>query len=141
MAAIWFSKGGSLGFWTAFFLILAATFILQLDEQPKLRQFHLSVNILQWILLGTGLVLLFFLFSKQKETTVKLINQSLIFDDEVQGYIIVARSFEAVQAVKEQLSFLFISFSVVILIASILLLVFLVGIPILRERQRQAQAN
>lgn len=69
---------------------------------------------------------------------LRAINQALIFDDEVQGYIIVARSFEAVQAVKDQLSFLFISFSVVILLASITLLVFLVGLPALRERQEQA---
>lgn len=72
---------------------------------------------------------------------LRAVSTALIFDDEVQGYMLVARSFEAVESVKDQLSILFISFSVVILIASITLLVFLVGIPMLRERQHQTQLS
>ena len=78
LCAIWFNKGGKLGYLTAFLLVFAGIFILQLDAQPLLRQFHQGVNVLQWILLACGLSSLVYMYLKQKEKTVQLIRYSAI---------------------------------------------------------------
>lgn len=69
---------------------------------------------------------------------LRAISTPLIINEEPQGYIIVARSFEAVLNLQDQLTQLFFLFSGGILVASITLLVFLVGIPAWRERQAKA---
>ena len=78
VTAIWYAEGGLLTFLSAFFLTLGTTFLLELDAHPLLRSFHKSVDVLQWILLGIGLVMAVFLFFKEKAIMIKLIRSSLI---------------------------------------------------------------
>ncbi|MDF1695715.1 MAG: hypothetical protein P1U56_07795 [Saprospiraceae bacterium] len=78
IGAIWFFKGGKISFMASFFLILGAVFLLQLDAQPELRQFHENVATIQWSLLFTGIALLVYLFLKQKQKLIDLITSSLI---------------------------------------------------------------
>jgi len=78
LSTIWFSKGGKVAFIASFFLCFAAIFILQLDAHPGLRQFHDSVNNLQWILLSIGLGTMVYMFIKQKKKLVELLMYSLI---------------------------------------------------------------
>ncbi len=68
---------------------------------------------------------------------LRAINTPLIVQGEERGYLLVARSFEAVINLERQLTQLFFTFSGAILGASIALLIFLVGIPAWRNRQAQ----
>ena len=76
--AIWYVKGGKLTFITSLFLCLGFVFLLQLDKQSGLRQFHKYVTEIQWSLLAIGLSLLIYSFSKKKKTLRKLITYSLL---------------------------------------------------------------
>ncbi|MEM9546803.1 MAG: hypothetical protein AAGA77_12565 [Bacteroidota bacterium] len=78
LSTIWFFKGGRLAFIASFFLCFAAIFILQLDAHPGLRQFHDSVDNLQWVLLSIGLGPLVYMFIKQRQKLVELFTYSLI---------------------------------------------------------------
>lgn len=75
---IWFFKGNKLTFIASFCLCFAAIFLLQLDVQPGLRQFHQNVPILQWSLLAIGIGLLAYLYFKQKKKVLELLTYSLI---------------------------------------------------------------
>ncbi len=77
-SSLWFFKGGKIAFIASFFLCFAAIFILKLDTQPGLRQFHNSVDNLQWILLAIGVGSLVYLFVRQKKKLLELITYSLI---------------------------------------------------------------
>ncbi len=68
---------------------------------------------------------------------LRAINTPLIVQDEARGYLLVARSFEAVINLQKQLTQLFFIFSGGILGASIALLIVLVGIPAWRNRQAE----
>ena len=75
---VWFVKGGKLTFLASFFLCFAAIFILKLDVQPGLRQFHQFVPFLQWSLLSIGLGMIAYLFIKRREKLMKVITYSAI---------------------------------------------------------------
>lgn len=68
---------------------------------------------------------------------LRAINTPLIIQEEERGYLLVARSFEAVINLERQLTQLFFTFSAGILVASIALLIILVGIPAWRNRQAE----
>lgn len=76
--SIWFIKGGKLSFLASFFLCIAAVFILKLDNQPGLRQFHQYVPILHWTLLSIGLSIVVFLIIKRKEKLKMVLTYSAI---------------------------------------------------------------
>ena len=78
LSSIWFFKGGKITFITSFFLCFACTFILRLDAQSGLRQFHDGVDVLQWILLLIGISGIGYLFVKQKKKLISLLTYSLI---------------------------------------------------------------
>lgn len=79
LTGIWYAKGGKFAFFGAFFFTIGMMFLLRLDEQPQLRQFHQNVSILQWLLIGLGIGLIFYLSLKQKELVLKLIRITTIF--------------------------------------------------------------
>ena len=64
-------------------------------------------------------------------------NGETVWRDEQIGYLLVARSFEAVLRLQQQLTLLFLVFAGGILGASIALLIVLVGIPAWRNRQAE----
>lgn len=75
---IWFVKGSKLTFLASFTLCFAAIFLLQLDAQPNLRQFHQNVHVLQWTLLFIGICLMGYLVIKQRKKVLELMTYSLI---------------------------------------------------------------
>jgi hypothetical protein len=78
ISAIWYKEAGFLAFLAAFFILFGIAFILKLDEQPQLRNFHNSVSILQWILLIIGVGLFAYLFSKRKKSMIRILNISVL---------------------------------------------------------------
>lgn len=78
LSSIWFLKGNKLTFITSCVVCFATVFILELDVQAALRQFHKDVYILEWGLLIAGLGLLTYLFFKQKAKLMELMTYSLV---------------------------------------------------------------
>jgi hypothetical protein len=75
---IWYIKGGKLTFLASFFLCLGTVFLLRLDAQPGLRQFHQFVPIIQWSLLSIGMIITTYLFFKRKDKLLKLLTYSMV---------------------------------------------------------------
>jgi hypothetical protein len=76
--SIWYLKGGKLTFLASFVLCFATVFLLKLDVQPGLRQFHKYVPLLQWSLFFSGLGMIVYLFFKRRDELSKLITYSTI---------------------------------------------------------------
>lgn len=68
--------------------------------------------------------------------TLRIIQHTLIIDDEVEGYLLVGRSFNAVLSLQQQIANTFFLFSGGILGVIVVLLIVLIGIPALRNRSQ-----
>ena len=78
MAAIWYKEGGIWSFFSAAFLMVGVTFILRLDDQALLRQYHQNVSIIQWVLLAVGLGLAVYTGINNRKMMLRLVKISLI---------------------------------------------------------------
>lgn len=77
-------------------------------------------------------------YTTENDDALRMIQHSLVIDDEVQGYLFVARSFGAVLSLQGDISRLFFIFSGGIISVTVILLIALVGIPALRNRSSRA---
>jgi|GEM_PF-5640628 len=75
-------------------------------------------------------------YETEEGDVLRMIQHSLVINGEVQGYLFVARSFDAVINLQEDISNLFFIFSGGIIAVTVILLIALVGIPALRNRSR-----
>ncbi len=78
MTALWYAEGGIWTFCSAVFLVAGTMFLLRLDEQALLRQYHQNVSILQWILLVIGLGLGLYIGLNRRQAMLQLIKKSSI---------------------------------------------------------------
>lgn len=70
--------------------------------------------------------------------TLRIIQHTLVIDEEVQGYLLVGRSFSAVLSLQQQIANLFFQFSGGIIVVIVILLIVLIGIPALRNRSQNS---
>lgn len=75
---LWYVGGNSLGFATAFCLVLFGVLFLRLDDVQLLRQYHLGAHPLQWTLLIAGLGGLFVLWQRDKRQLLKTLQHSIL---------------------------------------------------------------
>jgi len=76
--SIWYFQGNKVTLLTTFTLGFAIIFLLKLDDQPALRQFHDNVRLLQILLFTVGFGLLIYLFVKQRKKLFELLTYSVI---------------------------------------------------------------
>ncbi len=64
VAGIWYCLNDKITFLGISFIVLFFVFVLKIDDVSALRQYHLGVEYLQWILLVIGIALLFYSYKK-----------------------------------------------------------------------------
>ena len=79
IAGIWYAYNGKWAYLAIAFLSLFGILLFRIDDMTELRQYHLSANILQWVLAATGVGLLVFTFMRKQEGTLKSIKLSIIY--------------------------------------------------------------
>lgn len=79
LAAIWYVLKGVMGFFTIFAFSIFGILLLRMDEMSGLRAYHLGVDIIQWIMLIIGIIMLVYLFLKDKVNVLKGVRWSVIY--------------------------------------------------------------
>lgn len=79
IAIMWFLEFGFLGFLGSSFLCCFAILLVKLDDMSGMRQYHLSANYVQWILLVIGLGAFGYLFLKSNKGFFRVIGFSLVY--------------------------------------------------------------
>ncbi len=76
---MWFVEFGFIGFAGAAMLCCFAILLVRLDDMSGMRAYHLSSNILQWVLLLIGLSSFAFLLFKSKKSFLRATTFSVIY--------------------------------------------------------------
>ena len=79
IAIIWFIEFGFIGFLGSSLLCCFAILLVKLDDMSGMREYHLSANYLQWVLLLFGLGTFIYLFIRSNKGFVRTIGFSLVY--------------------------------------------------------------
>ena len=79
IAIIWFLEFGFIGFLGSSLLCCFAILLVKLDDMSGMREYHLSANYVQWILLLFGLSTFIYLFMKSKKGFIRTIGFSVVY--------------------------------------------------------------
>jgi len=79
LSGIWMLQQRTAGYFAIFFLSIFALLVAKVDNTGGLRIYHLSASTVQWICLGTGLVLLGVEFLNNRQVFIKKFMNSLIY--------------------------------------------------------------
>lgn len=77
-AVIWFIKGNAWSSLGVMLLCLATIFIIQLDKQSGTRDWHASIEVLQWILAGLGIAILAWQTVKNPQQVLANVKRSIV---------------------------------------------------------------
>ncbi len=79
VAAIWYLYHGKLAFLGMAYLSLFGILLLRLDDMSGLREYHLSANILLWILLVVGIILIGLSSRKNPQKLVSSVKATALY--------------------------------------------------------------
>ena len=79
IAIMWFVEFGFIGFLGSSFLCCFAILLVKLDDMSGMRQYHLSANYVQWILLLVGLGSFAYMFFKADKRFIRNIGFSIVY--------------------------------------------------------------
>lgn len=79
LGGIWFVHSGKGGLVAVFFLSMFVVLLGRVDDMSGARAYHLSADVLQWVLLVLGLGLLGMLYLKRQAQLFKSIKVSILF--------------------------------------------------------------
>lgn len=79
LGGIWYVHNGRIGLVTIFFLSMFIVLLGRVDDMSGARNYHLSADVLQWILLLLGLVFMTMLYLRKREQLIKSIKVSILF--------------------------------------------------------------
>ena len=75
----WSVKAGAIGLLSSSSIGIGVFLIAKIDDVGGLRQAHLGVNFVQWIVTGIGIGLLCYFFATQREKLLKLVRFTVLF--------------------------------------------------------------
>ena len=79
IAIMWFIEFGFIGFLGSSFLCCFAILLVRLDDMSGMRQYHLTANYVQWVLLLVGLGAFGYLFFKSNKGFIRTIGFSIVY--------------------------------------------------------------
>lgn len=79
LSIFWYVYNGKLAFIGAFCLGMASILILRIDDMSGARDYHLFADMLQWVLLSAGLILIGFTFFRNRAGFVNSLKVSVIY--------------------------------------------------------------
>lgn len=79
IGGIWYVHSGKAGLATAFLLSFAVVLIARIDDMSGARAYHLSANVMQWVLLLLGVILLVMLLVSKRQQVLQSIRASVLF--------------------------------------------------------------
>lgn len=75
----WSVKAGAIGLLASSSISIGVFLIAKIDEVGGLRQAHLGVDFVQWIIAGIGIGLVIYFFFTQRQKLLKIVKFSLLF--------------------------------------------------------------
>ncbi len=79
IAIIWFVEFGFIGFLGSSLLCCFAILLVKLDDMSGMREYHLSANYMQWVLLFIGMATFIYLFMKSNKGFIRTIGLSVVY--------------------------------------------------------------